>query len=408
MDETKERLKQLIDFFTGHYLTWLNQQQASNNNININNNNDQQQQEQQSAFDPDQIKAFIDDISSSSNIVQNDDEQSSQPQSSWTFMTNASSSSTTRSDTQSSGAIGVKDGNTGAIQQTNPPISRQDLETLIKTMELCKKNMTHFATSERLYLMPLMTLCGHVLLTETHLISRTYLSIVSEILVYILQFSLNEISLYNDEENNYIEFNVQYLQQMKNVDEMNVDTDEYYRHFLKYRLIRFLSFLLLDDNNHLKETSNALTQQDLICLCQMLRMKSMPDTLRLHSSVMNVDSETSSLTADMIQSSSVKRIRLTQSLLERNSKEEFFDQLLTPFIFSNTAANHPTDLHNISSSSIPLNQQTPVKTSMTTSATAAAAAATIIAPTSLSSTTVVAEPFSKQSNINSIYTILSD
>lgn len=123
MDETKERLKQLIDFFTGHYLTCLNQQKAENDSVN----NDQRQQH--STFDSDQIKAFIDDISST-NIVQTDVEQSSQPQSWTTFLENASSSTT------SSGGIGVKGLNTGAIQQTNPPISRQDMESLIKTMEL--------------------------------------------------------------------------------------------------------------------------------------------------------------------------------------------------------------------------------------------------------------------------------
>lgn len=121
MDETKERLKQLIDFFTGHYLTCLNQQKADNTDSD----------QQQSAFDPDQIKAFIDDLSSYS-IVQTDDEQSTQPQSWTTFLANPSS----RSDIQSSGGTGVKDSNNGDIQQTNPPISRQDMESLIKTMEL--------------------------------------------------------------------------------------------------------------------------------------------------------------------------------------------------------------------------------------------------------------------------------
>ena len=116
------------------------------------------------------------------------------------------------------------------------------------------------------------------------------------------------------------------------------------------------------------------TGRELYSLCQMLTLKPLPDSLRCHSasttaaltttstsssSSVEQDSSTRSFpvvvtpgaTASISSpsfSSSTKRIRLTQPVgsLDRNSKEEFFDQLLTPFIVSsNSNISPPPALH---------------------------------------------------------------
>ena len=101
-----------------------------------------------------------------------------------------------------------------------------------------------------------MTLCGHVLLTETHLskctmkvcqiklfyiflyflyltVPRSSLATVSDILVYVLQFILNEISSYSDDEANFNEFNPIYFRKLCEISNLPVDSEEFYRYILK-------------------------------------------------------------------------------------------------------------------------------------------------------------------------------
>lgn len=89
--------------------------------------------------------------------------------------------------------------------------------------------------------------------------------------------------------------------------------------------------LLHEESNYNQTSSNEFDDLDLMKLCQMLRLKPMPDSLRIH---------VFSSTGTTSNASSVKRIRLTTpGSAERTSNEEFFDQLLTPFIVSSNVCN---------------------------------------------------------------------
>lgn len=88
--------------------------------------------------------------------------------------------------------------------------------------------------------------------------------------------------------------------------------------------------MLVSDENNLAQGSG-LTDHDLVGLGNILRLKPMPDSLRFHAL-----SSPAAATNVNTTSPSVKRIRLTTpGSLDRNSNEDFFDQLLTPFIVSN-------------------------------------------------------------------------
>lgn len=98
-----------------------------------------------------------------------------------------------------------------------------------------------------------MTLCGHVLLTETHLstyyhlshiiailliswyflVARSSLVTVSDNLIYVLQFLLSELSAYSDDEANFNEFNAVYYRKLRDISNLSLDSEEYYRYLLK-------------------------------------------------------------------------------------------------------------------------------------------------------------------------------
>lgn len=139
----------------------------------------------------------------------------------------------------------------------------------------------------------------------------------------------------------------------------------------QYRITKFLNFMLIGDSD--KYEKAFFTDKELVSLCQMLTLKPMPDSLRCHSS--NTSSTTSgseetpttpttrsypvvvsthstSAVSSLATSStsasatsSIKRIRLTQPLgsLDRSSKEEFFDQLLTPFIVTTSSSSNSSN-----------------------------------------------------------------
>lgn len=56
---------------------------------------------------------------------------------------------------------------------------------------------------------------------------------MSDILIYILQFLLNELSAYSDEEANFNEFNAAYYRKLRDVHSLSLDSEEYYRYLLK-------------------------------------------------------------------------------------------------------------------------------------------------------------------------------
>ena len=127
-----------------------------------------------------------------------------------------------------------------------------------------KKNFSHFSNSEKSYLLPLMTLCGHVLLTETNLskyfctcivffliallnmmffylsVPRSSLATVSDILIYVLQFLLSELSAFSDDEANFNEFNPVYYRKLREISQLAVDSEEYYRYLLKVSITIFV------------------------------------------------------------------------------------------------------------------------------------------------------------------------
>lgn len=178
-------------------------------------------------------------------------------------------------------------------------------------------------------------------------VSRIHLKTISETLAFVLQFLVNLITLYYEESDLYDELNIPYMKKLSGV-KLSNDNDEFYRYFIKKRLMKFLSFMLLEEK-YLPEDSK-LTNQDLITLCQMLTLKPMPDSLRLYLDRFETEEKTNTqITSINSPQFGNKRIRLTQKF-EINCKDEFFDQLLTPM-----TSNIPAALSSSSSSSLSSN-----------------------------------------------------
>lgn len=103
-----------------------------------------------------------------------------------------------------------------------------------------------------------MALSGHILLTESHLskffgdviygkfinscvwvfpVPRSFLDTVSSLLFYILQFILNELVHYGEEEQNYSEEMLASLvRDFPSKSNYPIESLEYYRHFVKVNI----------------------------------------------------------------------------------------------------------------------------------------------------------------------------